>query len=91
MNRLQNKTALVTGGASGIGFGTAKRMLEEGATVYITDLDQARIDSAVERLGTSARGLVADATSRNAMQNVVDTVKTERGTLDIVFANAGAA
>lgn len=91
MNRLDGKTALVTGGTSGIGFGTAKRLIEEGAVVYITGRTQARVDSAVERLGSGAHGIAADATQRDAMQAVADTIQRERGTLNIVFANAGAA
>jgi len=91
MTRLANKTALITGGTSGIGFGTAKRMIEEGAFVYVTGRNQERLDSAVSRLGSNARGIQADATDRQSMLDVAATIKTERSTLDIVFANAGAA
>lgn len=91
MPRLMGKTVLITGGSSGIGFGTAKRMIEEGAFVYITGRDQERLDGAVERLGTNVRGIRADATDRLGMLRVADTIRAERGTLDIVFANAGAA
>jgi len=91
MKRLDGKTALVTGGTSGIGFGTAKRLQEEGAVVYITGRTQGRVDAAVERLGGSARGIAADATDREAMQAVIEAIEAEHGTLDILFANAGAA
>lgn len=91
MKRLEGKTALVTGGTSGIGLGTAKRMIEEGAVVYITGRTQERVDSAVKNLGEGARGIAADATARDAMELVADRIKTECGSLDIVFANAGAA
>lgn len=91
MNRLEGKTVLVTGGTSGIGFGTAKRMIEEGAVVYITGRNQERVDSAVRRLGYGARGMAADATDRDAMQAVANRIGVERGSIDIVFANAGAA
>jgi NAD(P)-dependent dehydrogenase (short-subunit alcohol dehydrogenase family) len=91
MPRLLNKTVLITGGTSGIGFGTAKRMIEEGAFVYVTGRNQERLNTAVNRLGSKARGIQADATDRSSMLEVAATIKAERGTLDIVFANAGAA
>lgn len=91
MSRLAGKTALITGGNSGIGFGTARRMIEEGAFVYITGLDQERLDEAVSRLGGNARAERADVTDRAAMFAVAETIEAERGTLDVVFANAGAA
>ena len=91
MSRLAGKTALITGGNSGIGFGTARRMVEEGAFVYITGRNQERLDEAISRLGSNARAHRADVTDRAVMGAVVEAIQAERGTLDIVFANAGAA
>lgn len=91
MARLNNKTALITGGTSGIGFGTAQRLIEEGAFVYITGRSQERVDAAAARLGDNAHGLVADSTDRAQLDAVADVIRSERGALDIVFANAGAA
>ena len=91
MPRLTGKTALITGGNSGIGYGTAQRMVAEGAFVYITGRNQKTLDSSVAALGDQARALRADATDRSSMDEVVETIRSERGSLDIVFANAGAA
>jgi NAD(P)-dependent dehydrogenase (short-subunit alcohol dehydrogenase family) len=91
MARLTGKTALITGGNSGIGYGTAQRMVAEGAFVYITGRDQDKLNTALAGLGDQARGLRADATDLAAMREVVETIRTERGSLDILFANAGAA
>src|SRR5579864_4448933 len=71
--RLAGKTAVITGGATGIGRAAAKRFIEEGAFVFIFGRRQEALDAAVADLGPNARA-----------------VKAERGTLDIVFANAGA-
>ena len=86
---LTGRVALVTGGTTGIGFGAAKRLIEEGAFVYITGRRQEVLDEAVARLGASAAGLRADATSKSDMLRVADTIKAAHGQLDIVFANAG--
>lgn len=91
MARLTGKTALITGGNSGIGYGTAQRLVAEGAFVYITGRDQDKLNTALAGLGDQARGLRADATDLAAMREVVETIRTERGSLDILFANAGAA
>src|ERR1700754_4155158 len=86
---LQGRVALVTGGTTGLGFGAAKRLIENGAIVYITGRRQAVLDDAVGRLGRNARGLQADATSKNDMLRVAETIKASHGKLDILFANAG--
>ncbi|MET4639496.1 SDR family NAD(P)-dependent oxidoreductase [Mycetocola sp. 2940] len=88
---LDGKTALITGGNSGIGFGAAKQMIAEGAFVYITGRDQERLDRSVSDLGDQSRAIRADATRLSEMQGVVESIRAERGSLDIVFANAGAA
>ncbi|KQW32817.1 SDR family NAD(P)-dependent oxidoreductase [Acidovorax sp. Root402] len=86
---LNGRVALVTGGTTGIGFGSAKRLLEHGATVYITGRRQEVLEAAVARLGSGARGLQADVSNKADMQRVADTIKATHGTLDILFANAG--
>ena len=89
--RLDGMTALVTGGNSGIGFGTAKRLIDEGAFVYITGRDQGKLDRAVGELGEHARAHRADSTDPEQVRAVIEAISAERGTLDLVFANAGAA
>jgi NAD(P)-dependent dehydrogenase (short-subunit alcohol dehydrogenase family) len=86
---LQGRVALVTGGTTGIGFGSAKRLIEHGATVYITGRRQAVLDTAVAKLGEGAHGIQADARVKADMQRVADTIKAGHGKLDILFANAG--
>ncbi|GGW29641.1 SDR family oxidoreductase [Streptomyces griseoloalbus] len=86
---LQGRVALVTGGTTGLGFGAAKRLIEEGAFVYITGRRRDVLDAAAERLGPSARGIQADVSSKSDMLGVAETIKAGHGHLDIVFANAG--
>src|SRR3954469_1596805 len=87
--RLANKTALITGGNSGIGLETARLFVAEGAKVAITGRDKARLDAAVAELGPNAIGIVADATDIAATENAVAKAVEKFGKLDIVFANAG--
>ncbi|MFI6764578.1 SDR family NAD(P)-dependent oxidoreductase [Streptomyces sp. NPDC050355] len=91
MNRFTNKTVLVTGGSSGMGFAAARRLLDEGAYVVITGRDQGRLDSAVARLNAAERALAvrADVSSLADLDHLMRRVGTWRGGLDAVFANAG--
>ena len=86
---LEGRVALVTGGGTGLGFGSAKRLLEEGATVYITGRRQGPLDAAAGRLGGAITALQADATSKADMTRVADTIAAAHARLDILFANAG--
>jgi NAD(P)-dependent dehydrogenase (short-subunit alcohol dehydrogenase family) len=86
---LKGRVALVTGGSTGIGFGAAKRLLEEGAIVYITGRRQAQLDEAAAKLGGPITALRADVTSKSDMQSVADAIRVAHGQLDILFANAG--
>jgi len=86
------KVAMVTGGARGIGFATARALINRGATVVIADLDaEATAAAAAQLHDTRALGLAADVTDRGAMQRAVATVVERFGGLDIVVANAGIA
>jgi len=87
--QLTNKTALVTGGNSGIGLATARLMLEQGARVAITGRDQAKLDQAVAELGPNVLGIQVDLDDPAALQAMIKTVGEHFGQLDIVFANAG--
>lgn len=89
MSRLQGKTAVITGGGSGIGLGAAKRFVEEGAFVYLFGRRQEALDAAVTQLGTSARAVSGSVTDPADLDRLYHTVKAERGTLDVLFANAG--
>jgi len=86
---LKGRVALVTGGTTGLGFGAAKRLIEEGALVYITGRRQSVLDEAARKLGPSAAGIQEDAASKSDMLQVAETIKAAHGQLDILFANAG--
>lgn len=88
---LSNKTALITGGSSGIGLATARLMLAYGAKVAITGQNPERLKAAAEVLGAGLITMTADVRSQSDMQRVAQQVEEHFGTLDIVFANAGVA
>jgi NAD(P)-dependent dehydrogenase (short-subunit alcohol dehydrogenase family) len=89
MARLAGKKALITGGTTGIGFATAKRFLEEGAQVAISGQNQERLQEALSKLGNNAIGILADLSLVSNVQNMIDQVKRDFGSLDILVANAG--
>src|SRR5471030_2412468 len=89
MARLDGKTAVITGGATGIGLAAAKRFIEEGAFVFIFGRRQEALDAAVADLGPNARAVKGSVTDEADLDRLYAAVKAERGTLDIVFANAG--
>ncbi|WP_200551442.1 SDR family NAD(P)-dependent oxidoreductase [Kosakonia sp. LAM2021] len=87
--QLNGKIALVTGGTSGIGLATAQELAEQGARVFITGRRQAELDAAVERIGSSATGIRADASVMADLDAVFAQIAKSAGRLDILFANAG--
>ncbi|CAN5499444.1 SDR family oxidoreductase [soil metagenome] len=90
MTRLNGKTAVITGGATGIGLAAAKRFIEDGAFVFIFGRRQDALDAAVASLGSNARAMQGSVSDEGDLDRLYAAVKAERGTLDIVFANAGA-
>lgn len=90
MSRLNGKTAVITGGATGIGLAAAKRFIDEGAFVFLFARRQDKLDAAVAELGPNARAVKGSVSDLADLDRLYATVKAERGTVDIVFANAGA-
>ncbi len=88
---LNGKVAMVTGGARGIGFATAKALARRGASVVIVDLDESAAQAAAQQLPAEALGIAADVCDRAAMQRAVATTLERFGGLDVVVANAGVA
>lgn len=91
MLRLQDKTALITGGTSGIGLETARQFIAEGARVAITGTNLATIEAARAELGDQAVVIRADAGDVDGQKAVAEAAEAAFGHLDILFVNAGAA
>ncbi|ONI84866.1 oxidoreductase [Saccharothrix sp. ALI-22-I] len=92
-SRFDDKIALITGGTSGMGLATARRLLAEGAQVVITGRDKTRLDAAVEDLAGGARVLAVcgDVASLADLDSLTTAIRDRHGRLDVVFANAGVA
>lgn len=88
---LTGKTALITGGNSGIGLATAKRLRAEGARVAITGTAAGKLDAARQEIGGDTLAIRADVRSVAALRAMAQRVGMEFGKLDILFANAGVA
>jgi NAD(P)-dependent dehydrogenase (short-subunit alcohol dehydrogenase family) len=90
MGYLEGKTALITGGTAGIGLGAARRLVKEGAHVFITGRDQRRLDDAVEEIGTDSATAVRSDVSNNAdLDAVAQAISNYGKGLDVIFTNAG--
>jgi NAD(P)-dependent dehydrogenase (short-subunit alcohol dehydrogenase family) len=90
--RLEGKVAVITGGASGIGEYTARAMVEEGAKVVVSDMNDDLGNTLVEDLNTNGQNAVyvhADVTSEADAEKMINTAVTEFGKIDILFNNAG--
>lgn len=87
MSNLSGKTAVVTGGNSGIGYATAAKFKANGANVIITGRSADKVQVAAKELGV--KGIVADVADLTALDRLAEQVKTEFGQLDILFVNAG--
>ncbi|MGB3356087.1 MAG: SDR family oxidoreductase [Mycobacterium sp.] len=90
MGQLEGKTALVTGGTSGIGYATARAFADAGAKVFLTGRTQQRVDDAAASLGGGVVGVASDVTSVEDLDRLVEVIRASGAGLDIVFANAGS-
>jgi NAD(P)-dependent dehydrogenase (short-subunit alcohol dehydrogenase family) len=91
MKKLEGKVALVTGGNSGIGLATAHEFVAEGAFVFITGRRERELATALLEIGKNISGVRADVASSADLDRLFSQIKSKKGKLDIVFANAGVA
>src|SRR6202163_1418660 len=89
MGKLEGKVAVITGGSSGMALASAKRFVEEGAYVFITGRRQEALDEAVKLIGRNVTGVRGDVSNLDDLDRLFDTVKREKGKIDVLFASAG--
>jgi NAD(P)-dependent dehydrogenase (short-subunit alcohol dehydrogenase family) len=87
--KLENKVAVITGGNSGIGLATAKRLVAEGAYVFVTGRRQPELDAAVKDIGDNVTAVQGDVVKLADLDRLYAAVKAKKGRIDILFANAG--
>ena len=91
MLKLEGKTALVTGGNSGIGLAIAQRFAQEGAHVFITGRREAQLAEAVTRIGGNVEAIAGDITNTQDRSRLFDTIHTRAGKLDILVYSSGVS
>ena len=87
--RFDGRRAVITGGASGIGLGVATRLIAEGASVCLWDLDQDALASAVEALGPKSAGVKADIADWDEVERAAAETAEKLGGIDVLVASAG--
>src|ERR1700726_3657488 len=89
MKRLEGKVAVVTGGNSGIGLATAKRLQEEGAKVAISGRSKKTLDEAVKSIGNGIVAVQSDVAKLTDIDKLYAEVSKKLGKIDVLFVNAG--
>jgi NAD(P)-dependent dehydrogenase (short-subunit alcohol dehydrogenase family) len=89
MGKLEGKVAVITAATSGMALATAKLFVEEGAYVFITGRSKDKLDAAVKVIGKNVTGVQGDASNLADLDRLYETVKKEKGKIDILFASAG--
>lgn len=87
--KLDGKTALITGGSSGLGLATAHRFAAEGAKVFITGRRNEEVERAAAQIGHGAVGVQGDISKMQDLDRLYAVIKEQAGRLDVLFANAG--
>ena len=89
---VRNRSVVITGGASGIGFAVASTLTDRGANVTLLDRDRQKLESAVQNLSGregKIRGAPCDVKDSGSLRREFDSAASKQGGIDIVFANAG--
>ncbi|WP_067440698.1 SDR family NAD(P)-dependent oxidoreductase [Nocardioides jensenii] len=89
MGKLDDKIAIVTGAGQGIGKAIAEKLSAEGATVVVTDINEATAKETAERLGNASVGIRTDVTDPASVEAMVEQVTTQFGRVDVLVNNAG--
>jgi NAD(P)-dependent dehydrogenase (short-subunit alcohol dehydrogenase family) len=89
MGKLDGKVAVITGATSGMALASAKLFVNEGAYVFVTGRRQDALDEAVELVGRNVTGVQGDGANLEDLDRLFETVKAEKGSIDVLYANAG--
>jgi NAD(P)-dependent dehydrogenase (short-subunit alcohol dehydrogenase family) len=89
MGKLDGKVAVITGATSGMALAGAKLFVDEGAHVFIQGRRKDALDQAVELIGRNVTGVQGDSADLDDLDQLYDTVKQEKGTIDVLWASAG--
>jgi NAD(P)-dependent dehydrogenase (short-subunit alcohol dehydrogenase family) len=89
MGKLDGKVAVITGATSGMALAGAKLFVEQGAHVFITGRRKDELDQAVEMIGRNVTGVQGDSANLADLDRLYDTVKQEKGSIDVLWASAG--
>ena len=89
MGKLDGKVAVITGATSGMALAGAKLFVDEGAHVFISGRRKDALDQAVEQIGRNVTGVQGDSADLDDLDRLFDTVKQEKGAIDVLWASAG--
>jgi NAD(P)-dependent dehydrogenase (short-subunit alcohol dehydrogenase family) len=89
VGKLDGKVAVITGGSTGMALAGAKLFVDEGAHVFITGRRQEALDEAVKLIGRNVTGVQGDAADLDDLDRLYDTVRREKGAIDVLWASAG--
>ena len=89
MGKLEGKVAVITGASTGMALAGAKLFVDEGAYVFITGRRQEALDEAVKLIGRNVTAVQGDASNLDDLDRLFDTVKREKGAIDVLWASAG--
>src|ERR1700730_6332528 len=89
MGKLDGKVAVITGATSGMALAGAKLFVDEGAHVFVSGRRKDALEEAVAQIGRNATGAQGDAATLHELDRLFDTVKREKGAIDVLWASAG--